>query len=154
MALSPIPTADDWPDEIAALARTQFGATIEVLLPGTPGKYDAKTDSYVGGTPDQIVLTGTSPDHDIPGRPARAQQLRLPIEQAGAAEWSAKRRYRFQIDLLPGDPVITKGMVVRVRRNPRDPSLLHFAFQVTAASNSSHAALRTIETITEFGVSP
>lgn len=145
MALSPIPKADDWPEEIAALARTQFGAIIDILIPGTPGKYNSKTDLHTGGTPDQVVISG---------RPARAQQLRLPIEQAGAAEWSAKRRYRFQMDLLPTDPVITKGMVVRVRQNPRDPSLLHFAFQVTAASNSSHAALRTIETVTEFGVSP
>lgn len=141
--LSPIPTADSWPDEIAALARTEFAATIDVIIPGTPGKYDPKNDTRTGGTAD-IVL--------IEARPARAQHLRQPAETSGAGEWSTKRRYRFQIDLLPGDPLIEKATIVRVRSCPRDPSLTQYAFQVVNASNSSQAALRTIETVTEFGV--
>lgn len=144
--LSPIPTADSWPDEIAALARTEFKALIEVVTPGTPGKYDPKTDTRAAGTADQVVITG--PDG---GRPARVQHLRLPSENSGAGEKSNKRRYRFQIDLLADDPIIEEGMVVRVRSNPRDPSLAQYAFQVSTASNSSQAALRTIETWTEFG---
>lgn len=145
MALSPIPKADDWPEEIAALARQEFACVIDVIQPGSAGKYDAKSDSYIGATPDQVILQG---------RDARAQHIRLPLEQAGAYEWSTKRRYRFQIDLVLDDPTIRKGMVVRVRESPRDPVLEHFAFQVASASNSSQAALRTIETLTEFGVSP
>ena len=144
MALRPI-TADSWAEEIADAAREFFNATIDVLLPGTPGKYNPSSDSYTGGTEDTPV---------IEDRPARAQHIRLATEQSGSREWSAKRRYRFQIDLLPGDPTVTKGMIVRVRDGGRDPSLVDFAFEVITASNSSHAALRTIETVTEGGVAP
>lgn len=134
-----------WPEEILAVARTFFNCTIDVILPGEHGTYDTDTDEYNGGTPDTIILEG---------RAARAQHIRLPLEQAGAYEWATKRRYRFQLELLDGDPTIRKGMVVRVRAGGRDPVLEQFAFQVASASNSSHAALRTIETVTEFGVSP
>jgi hypothetical protein len=138
---------DDWSGEILEVAREFFNCAIDVILPGKPGKYNPSTDAYdgAGAVPDVMV---------IEGRPARAQHIRLPLEQAGAYEWSTKRRYRFQIELLASDPVIRKGMVVRVREGGKDPVLVHFAFEVASASNSSHAALRTIETLTEFGVSP
>lgn len=147
--LSPIPKAGDWPDEIAALARTEFKGRIEVVMPGTPGKYDPKTDTRTGGTDDVVVITG-----EDGGRLARIQHLRSLSEATGSGEWSSKRRYRFQIDLLPGDPIIEKAMVVRVRSCPRDPSLIEYAFQVINAGNSSQAALRTIEAVTDFGVMP
>lgn len=135
----------DWADEILEAAREFFNCTITVFIPGEPGKFDPKTDGYTGGTPNQII---------VDDRPARAQHIRLPLEQAGAYEWSTKRRYRFQLELLASDPAIRKGMVVRVTDGGRDPILEQFAFEVASASNSSHAALRTIETLTEFGASP
>lgn len=146
MALSPI-DEEAWPDEILEVAREFFNCVIDVLNPGSPGKYDPIADDYTGEgyIPDEIVLDG---------REARAQQIRLPLEQAGAREWATKRRYRFQTEIVDGDYPITKGMVVRVRAGGRDPVLQHFAFEVASASNSSHAALRTLECITEFGVAP
>lgn len=146
MALSPI-NATSWPEEIAEVAREFMNCTIKVFRPGKPGKYDPATDDYTGeGYVPDIVL--------LEGRPARAQHIRLALEQAGAYEWSTKRRYRFQIELLDDDPTITKGSVVRVTDGGNDPTLEDFAFEVVSASNSSHAALRTLETLTEFGVSP
>ncbi len=137
----------DWPEEILEAAREFFNCTIDVILPGKNGKYNPDTDEYTGEgyVPDTTILEG---------RAARAQHIRLPLEQSGAYEWATKRRYRFQLELLEADPTIRKGMVVRVRAGGRDPVLEHFAFEVASASNSSHAALRTIETLTEFGVSP
>jgi hypothetical protein len=138
---------EDWPEEILEVARDFFNCTIDVILPGKPGKYDPITDTNTG---EGYV----APTTILEARAARAQHIRLPLEQAGAYEWSTKRRYRFQIELLAADPVVRKGMVVRVRAGGRDPVLENFAFEVASASNSSHAALRTIETLTEFGVSP
>lgn len=146
MALKAI-DATSWPEEIAEAAREFMNCTIKVVRPGKSGKYDPTTDDYTGEgyEPEKIILQD---------RAARAQHIRLALEQAGAYEWSTKRRYRFQIELLADDPTITKGMVVRVTGGGNDPSLQHFAFEVVSASNSSHAALRTIETLTEFGVAP
>lgn len=145
MALSRILDDSEWPQEIADAAHEEFTGVISVIDPGTgnPGVYSAETDIRTGATPDDVVLDD---------RAARIQHIRLPLEMAGSREWSTKRRYRFQIDLLPGDPIITKGMVVRVTNGGRDASLTSFAFTVTAASNSSHAAVRTIETVTELAV--
>lgn len=146
MALSPI-DEDSWPQEILEVAREYFNCVIDVINPGSPGTYNPATDDYTGEgyVPDVAVLEG---------REARAQHIRLPLEQAGAREWATKRRYRFQTELLDADPPITKGMIVRVRSGGRDPVLENFAFEVASASNSSHAALRTIETLTEFGLVP
>lgn len=148
--MSPLPrtpTADSWPDEILEVAREFFNCSIDVILPGKPGKYDPVTDDYTGEgyVPETVVLEG---------RDARAQHIRLPLEQAGSYEWSTKRRYRFQLELIAADPTVRKGMIVRVRAGGRDPALQHFAFEVVSASNSSHAALRTIETVTEMAVTP
>ncbi len=145
MPLPPTPTEDSWAEEIAALARTEFRTVIDIVTPGTRGTFNSKTDSFEGGTPDVVVIAE---------RPARAQHLRQPLDQSGSKEWGTKRNYRFQIDMIAGDPLITKGMVIRVRSAPRNPSLTSFAFQVASAANSDNAALRTIETTTEFAAVP
>lgn len=144
MALPATPTEDSWPDEILAVARDLMNVVIDVVTTGT-STYDADADSLVEVTPDIVVLAARS---------ARAQQLGNPIEATAAGEWAGKRRYRFQIEILDGDPLIKKGMVVRVKSGGRDPSLLSFRFPVITATNSSHAALRTIETYTEYAAVP
>lgn len=136
---------DSWPEEILESARMFFNCFIDVFKPGSAGTYDPATDTYTGSA---------DADSIIASRAARAQHIRLPLEESGAYEWSTKRRYRFQIELLEDDPAITKGAIVRVKPGGRDPILQHFAFEVVSASNSSHAALRTIETITDLAKSP
>lgn len=143
--LPPPPSSQDWPDEILAVARQQFNCVIDVIDPTrvVDEPYDPITDT--GGTSAPLVV--------IADRPARVQHIRLPLEQSGASEWGTKRRYRVQCEILTGDALIRKGFMVRVRGG-RDPVLSRFALQVLSASNSSHAALRTIETITEYGAVP
>ena len=143
MALSPITPAADWPSEIADAAIPEFTGRISVIDPSTSnGTYNPDADAYIGAIADTPILSN---------RAARIQHIRLPLEQSGAREWGAKRRYRFQIELRDGDPEITKGMIVRVIDGGRDPSLVNYAFTVLSATNSSHAAIRTIETISELG---
>jgi hypothetical protein len=144
----PAAVDDDWAAEIAEEARTEMRGRIEVCRPGKPTKYDPKTDT--GGRAQMQTIIGARPGDETPGRPARIQHIRLPLEQSGAAEWATKRRYRFQIDLFDDDPVIEKGMIVRVLDGGRDGALAAYAFEVLSASGSSNTALRTIETVTEF----
>lgn len=138
--LSPIPDPDDWPSEIAEAAAEEFNILITVTYGGTEGTYDPITDSYTGGTEPTVLLED---------RPARAQHKNLPAESAGAAEWATKRRYHFQTRLQDGDPAIPKGAKVSVTAGGRDPVLESYTFVVITATNSSHAALRTIETVVE-----
>lgn len=140
--LPPITSGDDWLAEIAAEALKEFTASIMVILPGFSGRYDPELDAHVGADTGSVALAE---------RPARIQHIRLPLETAGSAEWATRRRYRFQVELRPGDPVITKGMIVVVTDGGRDPNLEAFTYEVISATNSSHAAIRTIETITEMG---
>ncbi|MDL5351094.1 DUF6093 family protein [Microbacterium sp. zg-YB36] len=143
MPLSPIPTAAHWSDVIAEAARTMFNGEARVMLPGTPGTYDPITDTVTGGTPPTVAQDW---------RPARAQHVGMPLETSDGNGWSTKRRFRFQWDLLPDDPIITKGMYVEYRGG-KDPSLARFDYQVLSAVNSSHAALRTVEAMSELGIS-
>lgn len=140
MALSPITSAGDWPVLILEAAREFFNGTLTIYTPGEPGTYDPVADATTGGTPDVVV---------IGDRPARAQHLRSPQDFNDGTGWDVKRVYRFQCEILPGDPSITKGMVARFTGG-RDPELAKVEFQVVSATNSSHAALRTVEAISEL----
>jgi hypothetical protein len=139
MALSPVRSESDWSAEILEAAREFMNGELRVMKPGTPGTYDPATDEATGGTEPSVV---------IDWRPARAQHLRMPVETNDGNGWTSRRRYRFQCEILDGDPLIKKGLYVEYRGG-KDPVLAEFAFQVVSAVNSSHAALRTIETITE-----
>ncbi|MDF2506254.1 MAG: hypothetical protein K0Q52_113 [Microbacterium sp.] len=145
MALRPIPRDTDWPEEILELAREEFWATIDVIDPSTEkvGKYDPKTDSRPIITPAAVVI-----EH----RAARVQHIRSGLDQGGSFEWGQKRPYRVQYEPRPDDPLITKGMVVRVRTTRRNPVILRYAFQVTGAPGSDHAAVGLIDTVSEYGV--
>lgn len=90
----------------------------------------------------------------LAGRPARVQQQRSPAVATDSGQHIAKRAFLFEIELRAGDPVIKKGMLVRVTNGGRDPQLENYGFTVTNSVNSSEAAVRTIETITELDVLP
>lgn len=141
MALPFPPSADSWPDEIAEEARTEFGCTIDVLDPSNliTIPFDPVTDT--GGAPTPATV--------VSGRAARAQHIRLPLENSGSGDWTTRRRYRFQIDLLEDDPAFTKGMIVKVTATDRNQALLTSVNIVQSAANSDHAPLRTIECISE-----
>lgn len=140
MALSPIAPAHSWPDGILEAAREFFNGSLSIYIPGEPGAYDPVTDTMTGGTPDVAVIAD---------RPARAQHLRSPQDYHDGSGWDVKRVYRFQCEILPGDPSITKGMVAKFTGG-RDPELAKVEFQVVTATNSSHAALRTVECVSEL----
>lgn len=140
MALSLSNSSAGWPELILETAREFFNGTLDIYLPGEPGTYDPVTDETTGGTPDVPVITG---------RPARAQHLRAPQDFNDGNGWDVKRVYRFQCEILADDPSITKGMVARFSGG-RDPELAKVEFQVVSATNSSHAAVRTIEAVSEL----
>lgn len=140
MPLQPIATS--WEQEIHDGAVEEFDGEIEVRkpgTPGTPGSFDPVTGTKDPDTPGDVVLSR---------RAARAQQIRLPLESSDGNSWQTRRRYRFQCEILPGDPSVTKGLVVKFFGG-RDPELPKMTFQVSWATNSSHAPVRTIETLTE-----
>lgn len=142
----PLAANTDWPDEIAAEAVEEMRGEIWVLDPQTIVNipYDAVLDTG-GESTMRTVLSA---------RRARIQHLRSPNAGASSESWDPKRDFRFQIELLPGDPVILKGMIVRVTNGHRDPALTQFAYTVESAVNSSEAALRTIVAVSEGSPTP
>lgn len=149
MALSRPPSkfAESWPDEIAAAAREEFNGLVTVSKPGTVTGYDPITNPNGTYVPGEIV---------IPPRPGRAQNLSSPREYNDGNGWQTELTYQFQCDILAGDPSITKGLIVTFSADPekgplRDPELAKMSFQVAFATNSSHAAVRTIMCATEGG---
>lgn len=140
--MTPLPAPMSWEDEIAAAAIEQFNGAFVVEQPGDPGTYDPTEDEYTGGT-DATVIQAE--------RPGRIQHVRLPLESSDGDGYTVRRRVRIQCELRDGDEIITKGLVVRVTDGGRDASLEAFTYQVVSAINSSHAALRTLECITEAG---
>lgn len=141
MALSRPPSrlAADWPDEILQDAKQEFNGELVIRQPGTRGARDPITGDYGPFTLGAVVLSA---------RPARAQHIRLPLDSNDGTGSQARRRYRFQCEILPGDPSVTQGLVAYFTGG-NDPELAKMTFQVRMATNSSHAALRTIETLTE-----
>lgn len=138
--------APSWEDEIRDEAVTEFNGEVEVRRPGTRGVRDKVTGAYSPFIPGEVVLSK---------RPARAQHLQMPKDTSDGTGSQSSRRYRFQCEILAGDPAITEESItqglVATFTGGRDPELAKMTFQVRFATNSSHAALRTIETITEGG---
>lgn len=136
MQLPPPAAYTDWSDEIAEDAVGEMNGAICIYDP-----------------PSTTPVIGPVNVGDV-GRRARIQNMRIPRPTTNADEWEVNRAIRFQIEILAGDPPLRKGMVVRVTDGGKDPSLVNFAFIIETAVNSSHAALRTIETISELAVVP
>lgn len=143
MALSRPPSkfAESWPDEIRDAAVEEFNGSLTVRKPGVPGVFDPATGSYGPDVLGEVVLGP---------RRARAQHLRSPRSFNDGNGWQTTISYQFQCEILPGDPSITKGLIVYFEGG-RDPELARMTFQVEFATNSSHAALRTIDCSTEGG---
>ncbi|UOE45881.1 DUF6093 family protein [Agromyces larvae] len=144
VSLPPPPSADggDWSAEILDEVRQEFNGELTLLDPsvavpvGDP--YDPETG--LGGETTFATV--------IAARPGRAQQFQLPLERAASGQWITKRRYRFQCEIKADDPLIEKGMLLKWSGG-KDPVLSKLTFTVLAATNSSHAALRTILCSTE-----
>src|SRR5690606_39534091 len=107
--------------------------------PDGPGTFDPITGGTTPGTPGEVLIAD---------RIGRAQNLRSPIEFNDGNGWQTKLDYRVQIDPLPGDPSITKGLIVLVK-DGRDPELVKMTLHVGFATNSTHMAVRTIHCATE-----
>lgn len=128
MALPAIGQAT-WQEEIEEVASQFRGALISVYDPSAPG------------------LTAV-----ISRRPARVQQVRTPSIAHDSGQQIVKRPFLFEIELRTTDPLIRKGYIIRIHTCDRDPTLRHYGFTVSDAVNSSEAALRTINTVTELAV--
>lgn len=147
MALpSPGSQASSWLDEVAAelLGDPDLPtATIRVLdFPNAPDGSEYNPDTDAGPASAPIVV--------LPDRPALVSRTNSVAESAGANEWSTRRRYAFDIDIREGDPLILKGMILRVVDGGRDSALEHFAFQVISAGATPLSPLRRIETVSEM----
>lgn len=142
MALPRTPDESSWMEEVADGMREQYTATISILEPGARGTYDPKSDTRQGAEAGAPIITD---------RPASVRAAGWPSDQSGAYEWGSKRRYRIQFDMHPDDPLITDGMTIRVTNGGRDRSLEALTFQVVAANGSSHAGMRIVYAVTEFG---
>lgn len=134
--------------EVEAVASQYRGVTISIFRPGAKAagtRYDPEADTGAG--------TGRTPI--IAGRPARAQQMRNPQENSNLDQYTTKRAFLFETEIRADDPIIAKGDIVRVTEvRTGDTTLVHFAFEVQSALNSSEAPLRSIFTITEADASP
>jgi hypothetical protein len=138
MPLTPPP--DSWTDAILRAASRTFNGVITVRTPGTPGTFNPTTDVTTGGTAGAVL---------IQSRAARIQVLGVPREVNGQYGWDSEDHVRFQCEIFPGDPALPKGSVVTIENGGDDPSLTGVTSTVIKALNSSHAALRTIEAVTE-----
>ena len=80
--------------------------------------------------------------------------MRWPTMVTGKAEQSAYRSVRFQIPLTAdiGTRFLREGMRVRVTDGGMLPDLMAMLYVVTAATNSSFAWNRTIETVADTGI--
>lgn len=80
---------------------------------------------------------------------ARVQHLRAPLDSSSPVTWGTQRAIRLQIPLNATSGAITKGWLVQIS-GANDPTLNLVTMTVQSAVNSSHAALRTIECISDL----
>ncbi len=133
MALPPLPTAD-WAAEIGAAAEAQMNATANFYT----------TTKIPKEAPTLTLLFSTK---------ARVQQIRRPLDIISGEQWGNRRSVRVQIPLSATSSLIEKGLVVRILGG-NDPALAKVTLIVQSAINSSHAAVRTIECISELANTP
>jgi len=119
-------TLTSWEAEIAAEAIGEMNAVIRI---------------YTSVTDETVI---------VDNRPARLVVIERPQQILGTDQWNVERRTRIQIELKQDDPLFLKGMIVRVLDGGRDPSLERYAFEVMITTSDSHAAVRTLECISEF----
>lgn len=129
---------ESWSDTIAEVAEQFMNATIQVLEPsGGEPTYNEALKDYV--MPEPVVLVECV---------ARIQHVRVPNPQNTEYQWSMGRHYRFQVPYSDVEGLyIRKGLIVKVLDGGRDAELNDLLFEVLGATNSSHRAVRTIETV-------
>lgn len=137
MLPSPIDESD-WTAIVASDVVPTFKGVVDIFTPGTPGTYDPATDTYTGGTPDTMYVTGAV---------ARGKWVRWVREAATPLEWAAFRPARVQIPLTAYSGVIPKGGVIRFTNGGDDASLTDIAFTVLLSVNGTDSAVRTIECV-------
>ncbi|MBG6106645.1 DUF6093 family protein [Frigoribacterium sp. CG_9.8] len=110
--------------------------TIVVLDPQTETvtPYDPLTDTGGVSTPAVVIAP----------RAAYVQAIGATVAtEAGLLQGIV--RYRVQFIPEAGDPLVSKGMIVRVLPGGDNPALTQFAFAVLAAPTGSIAALNKLE---------
>lgn len=117
-------TLTDWSDEIAAEAIGEMNATIRV--------YDSA---------ENII---------VDNRPARLAVTERPMQILGTDQWNVMRRIRVQVENRVGDPIFAKGFTIRVLNGGKDATLTRYAFTIMTNVSDSHAAVRTLECISEW----
>ena len=117
-------TLADWSGEIAAEAVTEMNAVIRV--------YDASASVVVDNRRARVVAT------------------EQPTSILGTDQWNVERRARVQIENLPTDPIFEKSWTIRVLDGGEDATLTRYSFTVMTNTSDSHAAVRTLECISEW----
>ena len=143
MGLPALFSGEDWEDEIAAEAATEFNATIDIQDPKTLVTVPYNTTTGEGGYSVPQVIAA-----DIP---ARLQQVKSPRTVDTTYDYSEYRPYRVQTRMVDVPGLIPKGFQVVVKTNPRDISIVGKVLAVQVSTNSSNAAVRTIETLMSNG---
>jgi len=128
-----------WSDEIAAVA------TDSALMNVTVKFYD---------TTKVLKLTTKG----------RFQHKRSTLDASNATAWETKRAAHVQIPLTAIAGLVSKGWIAQISAGVddatgatiplRDPTLALVSFTVQSAVNSSHAALRTVELMSELAPTP
>lgn len=130
MSLPPRASLANWSDEIAAVAADFMNVT-------------AKFYNSAGAL--QLTTKG------------RWQHKRSPLDASSATSWSTRRAGHIQVPLTASTGLILKGWTAQISAGTeplRDPSIGLISFTVQSAVNSSHAALRTVEVISEVTATP
>lgn len=139
-------TEDNWSQIIADVAEEFMNCVINIVDPKTETTTTYNPKTGTGG-----VSTPTNLYSDVP---ARAQHIRAPYNVPSAVDWNSYRHYRFQVKLEDVPGLVSKGMQIVVTSGGRDKSLYNLVCTIEASTNSSHAAVRTFETVALNAVSP
>ena len=135
MALpTPLPDPTDWSAEVARSAEANMKANVSL--------YDSVSNP---GAEPTLTHLATS----------KATIMTLSISDAiVGGQWITKRTVNVRIPLSAYAEPITAGLLLRVNDGHRDPTLEQYAFTVLASANSSDAAVRSIDLMSELVVVP
>ena len=127
---TPLPASASWPDEIARSAEREMKGEIAL--------YDSVSNP--GEAPTLVLLVQS-----------KASIITLGISEAVVGgQWITKRAVRVKIPRDAYLSPIGNGTLLRVLDGGNDKTLEQFAYIVLAAANSSHAAVRSIECVSEL----
>ncbi len=136
---------DDWPGEILATVKAEWNVEWKVVTPGTTGTYNPVTDTHTGATSETVVMDW---------REGRCQSLLNPRKRSEDWGLATERTYLFQGEIKESDAPILEGMQVKVKYKDgavkRDPEIEDLIFRVIGATNSGHAAVRTVYAVSDM----